>query len=281
MSRMKHKYLTGKGFPSRGLKLARWRGPILLAVFATMFSPILLLHAAPDRQGAEIVLRIVEEETKLGEVTAAAGDEVSMEIVVDGAQDLRGMEFKLLFDSSVAVIGTDGVDTEGAPPGFLVLTNSDQPGVLVIALAGSDPAGVDSFRLATVTFNLVGEPAQTTGLSFAEVQAGDNSVPVKSIPVELIGGSLSIESADGATEESVTVLPSETGVSPAPSPSTAGPGLDESPTPAGQPATETASPPGSGCNPGSSPRNTWDGGWLLLGLLLPGLVFRRWRGSGH
>jgi hypothetical protein len=61
---MKHQYFTGKHFPSRGLKLIGRAGSILVAVFATMFSPILPLHAAPDMQGAEIVLRIGEEEGK-------------------------------------------------------------------------------------------------------------------------------------------------------------------------------------------------------------------------
>jgi hypothetical protein len=77
-------------------------------------------------------------------------------------------------------------------------------------------------------------------------------------------------------------------VSPAPSPPTSQPGPEGLPASGGQPTGESKSLPpdaGSGCNPGSSPGSTWNGGWLLLGLLSPGLAFRWLRnwiiGQGH
>jgi hypothetical protein len=200
------------------------------------------------------------------------------------------MEFKLQFDNSVAEIVADGVETEGSPPGFLVLANANNPGVLVFALAGSEPAGIGRFRLAKVTFHLIGEPGQSTSLSFTAVQAGDNSVPVKDIPVILAAGSLSIETAGAAEQDSGAGDPASggpsatgtatTGVPQATTPPTSAPGPAGSPSPVapgGQPTTESASPPQNavgGCNPGSSPGDTWDGGWLLLGLLSLGLALR-------
>ena len=116
---------------------------------------------------------IIEVGTGIADVVADAGQQVTMVVSASGTETMAGLQFDVLYDSTI--VGVDSAVQGTVIPGFLFLPNAGGAGVVGIALAGATATGLADLDIAIITFDLSGTPGGSTTLTFANVIAIDAS----------------------------------------------------------------------------------------------------------
>ncbi len=126
-----------------------------------------------ESSGPGVTLRINDAATGSPNVTGASGGKVTMKVVVEGADNVAGAQFKLKFNSSVVRVADDGIVQGQIPHGFIFQTNPDNDqGEVTVAMAGGSALGVSMLSMMDVTFDLVGSAGQTTDIVFIDEVIG-------------------------------------------------------------------------------------------------------------
>ena len=153
------------------------------AVVVVLLLAVAGLQAAmPTAQAQEvsITLSVAEVGTGLADVQTNPGQQVVMRITAAGTESMAGIQFDLVYDSTV--LSVDSVVQVDS--GFFE-ANATQPGVITIVTASATASGVSPIDIADITFEVIGGPGDSTTLSFAEAKAFDGSIPPDPIPVAL------------------------------------------------------------------------------------------------
>ena len=203
------------------------RMAIVALVLGVILASSLLSAGSASSQTGGVTLTVAEAATGVGDVEADAGAEVTVRVAVSGTQTMQGLQFTLVFDASVAQFVS--VARADLPGNLLYQANSQAPGEVSVIVVADGPIGISGFDIANVAFNLVGEPGDSTLLTFAGVAAGDASVPSKPLDVTLIGGSITILPLETPT------VPSSPTATPAPTPTPTLAPAAGTPTQAGPP----------------------------------------------
>ena len=181
------------------------------AVVVVLLLAVAGLQAAmPTAQAQEvsITLSVAEVGTGLADVQTNPGQQVVMRITAAGTESMAGIQFDLVYDSTV--LSVDSVVQVDS--GFFE-ANATQPGVITIVTASATASGVSPIDIADITFEVIGGPGDSTTLSFAEAKAFDGSIPPDPIPVTPAAGSINttctlvvdVTFADGITTWSFVV----------------------------------------------------------------------------
>ena len=170
-----------------GLSLAT----IIAWVDNTRGSGLAVTHA----QQAALTLSIRHAQTGSPDATCTSGGLVVMRISVEAVQGLSALSFSLKFDQSVARISSDGVSSPNdIPSGWLMVSNPNAPGMLVIGMIGTTVPSTNSFAIADVTFECGGSQTIATELTFTDVVAA--TVDEVVLQTEIAGGSITIVSLE-------------------------------------------------------------------------------------
>ena len=198
----------------------------LLAGFVGALTAVLPSEAAPAAVGETVTLTITEVGTGLADaaVDAGAGQQVVMQVTADGVETMSGVDFEILFDPAVLQVVDDpatpfvvegivagvGLPASAGVQGGVDNTSGSLSIVLVNLLnLRPIPLGVASVTIAEIIFDVAGNPGDSTALTFANIVAGDGSVPVETLSSAGVNGSVTITPAaanDSYSTDEDTVL---------------------------------------------------------------------------
>lgn len=153
--------------------------------------------AAPVGQAQGPSLSIIEQASGLASAQGGPGSRLTMKVNADGVQNIAGLQFDVAFDNRVLRVIDGGVAQGNVPPGFLFQANVDNSaGTVGLIAASIGAAGVSSFTVAAITFELTGSAGQASGLAFQHIVAATGSQPPQQVGVSASGGSIAIASLE-------------------------------------------------------------------------------------